>query len=247
MDYIVVGGISMPHKPLIGITPGYDYDKNMLFAKNGYYNAICESGGIPVILPVIQEQSILEELTERLDGFLLCGGPDLDARCFGEYNLPYTDEISPYRDGLEIYVSKRAVELVKPIFGICRGIQVLNAALGGTIYQDIYAQVPERQLIRHSQKAPVWYPTHKACIEKDSRLLGFLGKGCLDVNSFHHQAVRDVAPRFHVAACAEDGMIEAIEHDNHPFVVGVQWHPELMWQKDRSFLRLFEELVKACG
>lgn len=236
----------MPNKPLIGITPGYDYEKNMLFAKNGYYNAICESGGIPVIMPVVQDESILEELTVRLDGFLLCGGPDLDARHFGEPNLPLSDEISPYRDSLELFTAKRSVELGKPVLGICRGIQVLNVALGGTIYQDMYAQMPGRQLVRHSQKAPVWYPTHKAYIEGDSQLYGMFGADCLDVNSFHHQAIRDTAPGFRITARSEDGVIEAIEHGTHRFAVGVQWHPELMWQQDRKWLRLFEKLVEAC-
>lgn len=236
----------MGNRPLIGITPWYNYEEGKLFIKDGYYEAIIRSGGLPVLLPLITEESLLDEYMKKCDGFLLAGGPDLDAMYYNENNMPYNGEISPDRDVMELHISKRAIEMNKPILGICRGIQVMNAALGGSLYQDIHVQVKDRNLIKHSQSAPKWYPTHNVFVEKDSKVWELFKKGQVQVNSFHHQAVKDVAPCFRITARSEDGIIEAIEHINCKFAVGVQWHPELMWQKNESFLGVFKALVKSC-
>ncbi len=236
-------------RPLIGITAGYSYSEGYLFVKDGYYNGIIEAGGIPVALPFTQDTDLLDAILERCDGILLSGGPDLDARLFGEDNLPSNGEISPCRDFLEIHIAKKAIEGNKPVLGVCRGIQVMNVAMGGSIYQDIHSQIKNREILKHSQNAPKWYPTHIVKLEEGTRLRECFGIGNLDVNSFHHQAVKDAAPGFKVTSTAHDGIIEAIEFSCNKFAVGVQWHPELMWQKDDRHLRLFEELVKAacCG
>jgi len=234
-------------KPLIGITPWYDYDKRLTYIKDGYIEGIAKAGGMPVLLPLTVDEEFLEEIMARFDGFLLSGGADIDAVYYGEHNRPYNGEISPYRDKMEIYIARRAVELNKPLFGICRGIQVMNAALGGTLYQDIFSQIKDHELIKHSQNAPKWYPTHGISIERGSIVSTAFEGVTANVNSFHHQAVKDVAPCLKATSWSADGIIESIEHKDHIFAVGVQWHPELMWQKDPVHLRLFEAFVAAAG
>lgn len=234
-------------RPLIGITPWYDYDKKITYIRDGYCEGVGKAGGIGMLIPVTQDTAELDELFVRCQGLLISGGPDIDAALYGEKNLPFNEDISPYRDFLEMYLIKKAIEQNKPLFGICRGIQIMNAAMGGTLYQDIHSQINGRELIKHSQTAPKWYPTHTVIIEEGSKIHGIFGKNSIGVNSFHHQAVKDVAPGFTVSSRSEDGIIESIEYNDHIFAVGVQWHPELMWSKDYSFLGLFEEFVRCCG
>ncbi|AUS98301.1 peptidase C26 [Clostridium thermosuccinogenes] len=231
-------------RPIIGITPGYDEKGEKIFVKDGYYNGIIKAGGLPSILPLTDEEAVLEEFFGICGGFLLCGGPDMDARRFGEENLPCNGEISPLRDSMEIYIAKRAIELGKPVFGICRGIQVMNVALGGTLYQDISSQNRDRRVLKHSQDAPKWYPTHEIFIEEGTKVWRAFMKEKADVNSFHHQAVKDVASGFRVTSRTSDGMVESIEYEGHPFAVGVQWHPEVMWEKNDLHLELFREFVR---
>ena len=229
--------------PIIGITSGYDYSKKMLFVKNGYYEGIINAGGLPLALPFSENEEVLLKIINTCDGFLISGGPDIDARLFGEENKIFNQEISPCRDMLEVYVIKKAIHMNKPLLGICRGIQVMNVAMGGTIYQDIYSQIKGKDLIKHSQTAPKWYPTHNVFTEKDSKLRGIFANEIIEVNSFHHQEVKELALCFSITATSSDGIIEGIEHKSHKFAVGVQWHPELMWNKSKEALRLFEELV----
>lgn len=231
-------------RPLIGITPGFDYKTNKLFLNKGYTDAINQAGGIAFVLPIITDEDILKNALKKCDGFLLSGGPDIDAVYFGEANMPYGREISPFRDAMEILVAQRAIALNKPILGICRGTQVINIAFGGNIYQDIVEENKDNRIIKHLQEAPVWYPVHNIVIEKESKLASLFDKSSIKVNSFHHQAIKNVASGFRITSMALDGIIESIEHKAHIFAVGVQWHPELMWQEDRMHLKLFEELVK---
>ena len=234
-------------RPLIGVTPGYSAENNRLYIGDGYFGAVNKAGGLAVLLPLSQDMQVLAELPERCDGFLLSGGPDIDARYFGEPNLKCNGEISPLRDKLEIFIAKKALELEKPILGICRGIQVLNAALGGSLYQDIYTQINGRELLKHMQAAPGWYPIHEIRIERDAKLWKCFGREKLGVNSFHHQSVRSAGKGLRITAVSEDGIVEAIEHESRIFTVGVQWHPELMWQEDPEALKLFEALVRSAA
>jgi len=234
-------------KPIIGVTPMYDYEKNMTFIRQGYMESILEAGGLPILLPAESDTGAMMELMDMCDGFLLPGGPDVDARLYGENNLSFTDDISPVRDSIEVFVARKAVECNKPLLGICRGIQIINAAFGGTLYQDIKSQATGREVLKHFQNAPRWYPIHEVYIKQDSIIRRIYGKDTISVNSFHHQAVKGVANGFAATSESPDGIIESIEHRNHKFAVGVQWHAELMWQKDRLHLRLFEEFVRAAG
>ena len=241
-----IEGVIYVKRPLIGVTPCYNYKTNETFIRYGYCEGINKSGGLAMLLPVTGDDELLHDIVERCDGILISGGPDIDAKFYGENNMPYNGEISPHRDYLEVYIAKKAIELNKPLYGICRGIQVMNVALGGTLYQDIYTQIDDCKLVKHAQDAPKWYPTHDISIEKGSRVWKSFMKDRIRVNSFHHQAVRDVAPGFRVTSRAPDGIVESIELEGHIFAVGVQWHPELMWNEYPEFLGLFMDFIDSC-
>lgn len=236
----------MKNRPLIGLTCNIDYDKEFSFLKMGYYKAVQEAGAVAVLLPA-DDFGYESELIDKLDGILLVGGPDLDPKYFGEESYTYNGGICPDRDEQETALAKLAFEKGKPILGICRGVQVLNAAMGGTLYQDINTQVKGENILKHGQEAPRWYPSHDISITKDSLIYECFGKDTARVNSFHHQAVREVAPGFKAAAHTSDGIIEAIEYTGNKFAAGVQWHPETLWQKDRVHLEIFKAFVKACA
>jgi len=246
MSFKIIGDDSVKSMPLIGVSCGIDYDKGFSYLKQGYYRALQKSGALVVLLTA-DEEGYENKLIERLDGILLSGGPDIDPVHFGEESYTFNGNISPDRDRQEIELAKLAFAGGKPILGICRGIQVLNVALGGTIYQDIKTQVNENKLLKHDQDAPVWYPSHSIMINKESRVYECFGEETARVNSFHHQAVKDVAQGFKATAQASDGIIEAIEYIGDQYAVGVQWHPETMWEKDNMYLEIFKAFVKACS
>jgi putative glutamine amidotransferase len=234
-------------KPVIGITAAFDYDRSISSVKDDYYEAIIMCGGVPVIIPVTEEKSAWVEYLDICSGFILSGGPDIDASYFGMGNMPYANEISPARDSMEIFLTRQAIAMDKPILGICRGCQIMNIAAGGSIFQDIYAECSEgSKLLKHSQQAPRWFEIHEVDIKKPSCLYNVFGRDSIRVNSFHHQAVSEVAPGFTINACSRDGIIESISDENKKFVLSVQWHPENLWRKDRTHLKLFERLVSVC-
>jgi putative glutamine amidotransferase len=231
-------------KPLIGITPSYDYNDCKLRISDGYFRGIEAAGGIPIILPVPAFESTLESIVSKLDGILLSGGTDIDPMHYSESTLPQNGDINPFRDETELFLAKYAYANRIPMLGICRGIQMMNVAMGGSLYQDLQSQY-EDKLVKHSQIAPSWYPCHSIYIEKESNLYKILGVDKIEVNSFHHQAIKLIASDLRVTAKAPDGVIEAIECDKHSFFIGVQWHPELMWEKNPQMMMLFEAFVKA--
>lgn len=234
-------------KPVIGITAAYDFENGFSSVKEDYYEAIIHCGAVPILIPVTDEKNVLEEYLKMCNGLILSGGPDIDATYFGKSNMPYAHEISPIRDSMEIFIAQQAIAMDKPILGICRGIQVINIAAGGSIFQDIYAENnTEKKLIKHSQQAPRWFQIHDIDIQGETCLYNIFEVDRLKVNSFHHQAVSQVAPEFVVNAYSEDGIIEAISHENKKFILGVQWHPENLWRKDKTHLKLFERLVSVC-
>ena len=235
----------MGKRPMIGITPGFTDDKNRLLISRGYVDGVNKAGGFAVLLPLSADEDILETAMNRCDGFLLSGGPDIDAKYYGELNYRFNGGINPIRDRMEIYIARKAVAEGKPVLAICRGIQVLNVALDGSLYQDIHFQIKDRDLLKHTQEAPEWYPIHDVSVIKGSKLWSCYGMECLGVNSFHHQAVKEPGKGLRPVSWSPDGIIEAIEHENHVFAVGVQWHPELMWQENIEVLKLFEAFVSA--
>lgn len=237
----------MPRKPIIGITTAYDFERNTSNLKDDYYDAVVQAGAVPILVPVVEEKNIWMSYLNLCDGFILSGGPDIDAAYFGKSNMPYANEISPVRDEMEIFITKQAIEMNKPLLGICRGCQVINVAAGGSIFQDIYAEnSSDKAILKHSQQAPRWFEIHEVAVREATCLHSIFESFSLRVNSFHHQAVSEVAPGFIVNACSEDGIIEAISREDKKFVLGVQWHPENLWRKNKIHLKLFERLVAVC-
>jgi putative glutamine amidotransferase len=234
-------------KPLIIVTASYDYEKNISSIKNLYCEALIEAGAIPILLPLSMREDLIDSYVERCDGLMVTGGPDVDAAYYGKINMPCNGEISPYRDVMELLLIKKALLKSKPILGICRGLQMINVAAGGTLYQDIHEQIKDRQLIKHSQCAPRWYASHQIQIKKDSFIGRAINAESTKVNSFHHQSVKDVAPGFEITAWSEDGIIEAIEHDKGSYVVGAQWHPEDLWKQSDDQFAIFKGFVDICS
>ncbi|NSW91120.1 MAG: gamma-glutamyl-gamma-aminobutyrate hydrolase family protein [Firmicutes bacterium] len=237
--------LTISNRPLIGIVPGYSYEGQKLYIDEGYVNAINTAGGLAILLSLTEDEGLMFEFVKRCDGFLIPGGPDLDAKHYNENNMVFNGKIVPIRDTMEIFIVRKAFEMGKPILGICRGIQVINVAMGGTLYQDINSQIKDRNILKHSQDAPSWYPIHDIFIEKDTIIYNSFKTGCIKVNSYHHQSVKDVASGFKATSYTADGIIESIEYRKAEFVVGVQWHPELMWQKNSIYLNIFKEFIMA--
>jgi putative glutamine amidotransferase len=232
-------------RPKIGISSAIDYETERMNTRTAYAAAIIKAGGLPIMLPITNRKDIIDDFIDLCDGFLISGGPDIDASYYGEYNLNFTGGISPDRDEMEIKLIRAAVLLNKPVFGICRGCQAINVAFGGTLYQDIYSQI-DKTLIRHTQDAPKWYAVHPVNIQKDSRFYKIFGEETILVNSFHHQAIKTLADNFVATGFSPDGIIEAIEYKGKEFIIGAQWHPELMWEKYPIFVKLFEYFVNNC-
>jgi len=227
--------------PKIGITCHPDYRSGKETVGKHYIKAVEKSGGIPLLLPSTAKKQIVRYHCSLVDGLILAGGVDVDPHYFGEQPIG-TEEITPERDWYELYLTKELMLLNKPILAVCRGVQVLNIAAGGDIYQDIDTQV--KGVIKHRQQAPMWYGTHNISVTGGSMLERILKTTEARVNSLHHQAARKVAAGFQISAVAVDGIIEAVESQEHLFVLGVQWHPERMICRCRHALLLFKTLVE---
>lgn len=235
-------------RPLIGITTSDVYaERGKLYHRAYALNAhaIADAGGLPVYIPTGLDEATLREVYERLDAVLLPGGPDVDPSEYGQERHPQTKIIDVPRDALELTLARWTVADDRPLFGICRGHQVMNVALGGTLVQDIPSQV--ETTLTHD--LPDEYPRdtrlHDVAIEPNSRLAAILGTTQVTVNSLHHQSVERVAPGVNLTAQAPDGVVEAIEMPDKHFVLSVQWHPEDLYENDDMMRRLFEEFVSA--
>jgi putative glutamine amidotransferase len=240
--------------PLIGITCSrltggawgmYSLGHFMDYALSDYSQAILHAGGAPVIIPTAQDRRSLGAVLDSVQGIILSGGPDIHPRRYGEEPMAGLGEVDEALDQMELATANLALEKNLPVLGICRGIQVLNVALGGTLYQDIPSQVPES--ICHTPKTDKAVNTHTVRIEPGSRLHKIIGRRELWVNGKHHQAVKDPAPGLVVTARARDGVIEAVEQPDKRYVIGVQWHPEGTWRNDPWSKKLFLSFVRAAG
>ncbi len=233
------------NKALIGISALlYEESKDHRCTRN-YAEAVSAAGGIPIMLPAVIAPEDIEGLLPGLDGLLIPGGADVDPLLYGEEPLRELGLVKTANDHFEIHLLRAARTAHKPILCVCRGVQVLNVAFGGTLIQDLPSQLPDS--LRHRQ-TPVnaCDPTHTVDIAEYSLLHAAYGSTTLLVNSFHHQAVRDPAPGFTVSARARDGVIEALEAPEE-HIIGVQWHPEAMYQEHPEHLSLFRQLVSAAG
>jgi len=210
-----------------------------------YTRAVELAGGAPIAIPLQLTEETLSGIFAHLDGLLLAGGADVHPSEFGEEVAPFCGEIDRASDIVELNLLRWAMREQMPILGICRGLQMLNVAAGGTLYQDIAAQIPGALRHEHVQGDPHNRLAHSIEIEAQSRLARALGATRLAVNSQHHQAIKQVAPEWRVVARAPDGIVEGIESPNGQFVVGVQFHPEWLVDDDARMVRLFKEFVDA--
>jgi len=241
-------------RPIIGITcstaaesPRTQYALNLLrdYTVRDYSEAVTESGGAPILIPLLRDEGALERILSSLDGLLLSGGADIDPRYYNEDPCPNLGEIDSAKDAVESKLVKMALDRDMPILGICRGVQAINVMGGGTLHQDIPSQVPGS--IKHNQGADPRFPSHQIKVEPGSRMFKIMECDTIWVSSHHHQAVKDVAPGYVATARASDGVIEGIESMAHRFVIGVQWHPERTFHTDgpsRSIFRAFIESAK---
>ncbi len=246
----------MSRRPVIGVaTQSLDAIPGKLpncwIMGQRYVRTLAASGAVPWLIPLIQgDEPTLRAVYEHLDGVFLTGGVDVDPVHYGEDRHELCDRGDPARDWAEIHLIRWAQADNKPIFGVCRGIQAINVALGGSLYQDVPSQYPEA--IKHD-----YFPTateytrdylaHEIRVEETSRLGRLLGGRNLHVNSMHHQGIKKLAPGLAATAYAPDGLIEAVECSRGSFLIGVQWHPEELAETSDPMRRLFVEFVRAAG
>lgn len=232
-------------KPIIGIVPLVDAGRDSLWMLPGYMDAIAQAGGLGVMLPLTAEGPDIRRLLEACCGLVLTGGQDVSPALYGEAALPACGELCPARDRMERELLDQAIACDLAVLGICRGMQFLNAALGGSLYQDLPSQRPSD--CGHRMAAPYDREAHKVALLRGTPLAELLNGEEMGVNSCHHQAVRDLASRLAPMAVAPDGVTEAVYMPEKRFVWGVQWHPEFSWQVDESSRKIFAALVAACA
>ena len=246
----------MTTRPVIGITTQtlHSIDgipeglPHSVVMNQRYYVAATAAGAVPWLIPLLDDDlETLRAIYERLDGILIPGGVDMDPTTFGEAPHPRLGRIDPARDRVEMQLVRWAVEDGKPVLGLCRGLQVINVTLGGTLWQDLEAQVPGT--IKHD-----YFPTygferdhlaHEVRVESGTRLRKLLELDRIPVNSMHHQGIRTLAPELVASAVAPDGLIEAVESPSSPFLVGVQWHPEVFELTDPHTRHVFRGFIDA--
>jgi putative glutamine amidotransferase len=232
--------------PVIGITPSIENESNLHFVSADHIAAIKEAGGVPIVLPFVTSELQLNRMVQMIDGLYLTGGNSIDPTFFNEEPHPKLGEINPIRDQYEVQIIRKILNLHKPIFGVCRGCQILNVALGGDMYQDIYAQ-NEGDLLQHEQCAPQSHASHFVYVSDGTLLREITGRTRIKVNSRHHQANRKPGKGILICGKASDGVVEAIEGKNDPFVLGVQWHPENMARNGESISKkIYAAFVQSC-
>ena len=230
-------------KPIVGVMPLWDDEKDSIWMLPGYMDGIHQAGGIPIILPFSTDETEIKRLAGLCDGFLFTGGHDVSPKLYNEEPLDGLVSCCEMRDDMETVYLHEAISSHKPVLGICRGIQFINAALGGTLYQDLPLQHPSD--IEHHQKPPYDVLSHDVMIEKDSPLHLCLKTETLLVNSYHHQAVKTLADDLKVMAKAPDGIIEAVFMPGHSFLWAMQWHPEFSWRTDENSRKVFKAFIEA--
>ncbi len=243
-------------KPLIGITCNYTPDSTvgMMTAfglpqqpwhmiAGEYIRAIEKAGGIPVVVPVYDDLQLAKDVVDRLDGIIISGGDDVDPCLYGEFITKEVGYLNPQRDKVEMTVLKYAEEETTiPILGICRGIQLMNVARGGSLYQDLGKSGYQDHFVG---KAPINHYVHTVDIIENSRIHQIVGTTKLKVNSYHHQAIKQLADGFVVTATSDDGVIEAIEGPGNRYIVAVQWHPEMLYDSEINQL-IFKDFIAQC-
>lgn len=217
--------------------------KKRSYVNDDYVKTVMLAGGIPLIIPVNTESDVIKAQIENVDGIILSGGYDVNPLLFGEEPHKLLGATLGERDLFESLLIKYALEMGKPILGICRGCQILNVICGGTLYQD--CSLAENSYIKHSQENTPSQPSHTVMISEDSELYSIFGEKVL-VNSFHHMSIKRVADEFKVIARAGDDIIEAIERISGSFAMGIQWHAEMMAGSNENMLKIFKLFISKC-
>lgn len=230
-------------RPLIGLMPLVDQGRESYWMLPGYMQGLEAAGAVPLMLPLTADGALLGQLAGTLDGLLLTGGQDVEPARYGEPPLLPSGEYCPLRDAMEERLLTLALERDLPVLGICRGLQFLNVALGGSLYQDLPTQHPGGAA--HCQRPPYHVPAHAVAVLRDTPLADLLGDGPLQVNSYHHQAVKALSPQLRPMAISEDGLVEGAWMPGKRFVWAVQWHPELAWRSRRDCMAIFTRFAEA--
>lgn len=231
-------------KAVIGVIPLYDDKRESYWMLPGYMKAIESCGGVPIMLPLTADREELDRCITLCDGFLLTGGHDVNPAKYGQEKKETCDILCNLRDEMESYILDKAIERDKPVLGICRGMQLLNVHMGGTLYQDLQTEYESK--ITHRMKAPYDREAHKVEVLPHTLLADIIGEGLHGVNSCHHQAICELAPGMQKMAVAEDGIVEAISLPDKKFIVGVQWHPEFSYQKNEDSMKIMQAFVEHC-
>lgn len=232
-------------KPVIGLTPLYDDGRDSYWMLPGYMKALEEQGAIVMMLPLTADRDELDFFLESCDGFILTGGHDVSPKLYGQEPVAECAQPCDLRDEMDAYVLTQAVQRDKAVLGICRGHQLMNAVLGGTLYQDIPTQLPSQ--VNHRMQPPYDGCAHMVALQEGTPLAELLGAAECPVNSCHHQAIRDLAPGLEAMAVAADGIVEAVYMPEKRFVWGVQWHPEFAYRvspQNRAILGAFLAAAK---
>ena len=236
-------GMTMDFSPVTDKRP-FGKGDDLYYQNAAYVRHLENAPCVPMLLPTLNDFDRIVKMVAAVDGILLTGGDDVLPESYGEETMNPNWRIDGPRTYFEVRLIREALHQDKPIYGICRGCQMLNVALGGNMYQDIPTQV-ESAIEHFSPNKPHW-ETHKVTVSPDSLLYSILGKQRVKVNTSHHQAIKDVVADLRVAATADDGIIEAVEMPNKKFVLGVQWHPEVM-DDDPLQLKILKKFVETCS
>lgn len=235
----------MQTRPLVGVMPLWDEQRQSLWMLPGYLDALEEAGADTIIFPLTQSPATLARLCRLCDGFLFTGGQDVSPALYGERPRFANVESCALRDAMERQVLRHLLAADKPALGICRGLQFLNVALGGTLWQDLPQERPST--VTHRQSAPYDLPAHEVCLTAGGPLRALMGCDRLAVNSCHHQGVRTLAPALQAMALAPDGLVEAAFAPARRFLWAVQWHPEFAFRRDSHSRKLLRAFVESCA
>ncbi|MDO4632694.1 MAG: gamma-glutamyl-gamma-aminobutyrate hydrolase family protein [Eubacteriales bacterium] len=232
-------------RPVIGVIPLYDDEKDSYWMLPGYMKVLQLCNALPVMLPLSTDHSELDQLFAMCDGILLTGGHDVGPEVYGEAPKETCGVICKARDEMEIYLLRKAMNADLPVLGICRGIQLMNAALGGNLYQDLPTE--SESMIDHHMTAPYDRTAHTVKVLPDTLLADMIGSGIHEVNSYHHQAVKNLSPLAEVMAVSKDGLAEAISVKEQKFMMGVQWHPEFSYESNPDSKKIVQAFIDACN
>ena len=230
-------------RPIIGVLAEVE-DTGYSGVKNAYIKSIENAGGLPLLLPFVKEEESVRQFVSFCNGFFFTGGADIEPTRYGEETIPQCGELKKMRDDLEFRVLREVMETKKPLLAICRGCQLVNVFLGGSLYQDIPCQLSTNMI--HKQTEGEFSPSHSVNVKKNTPLFEIMKKERIVANSFHHQAIKKLGSGLSVMAEADDGIVEAMYLEGERYLRAYQWHPERLAEKDRDNRLIFEDFISAC-